>query len=164
MNTLDQLEPLVRPAPVAFWPLAPGWWLIAALVFLLALLVFWLCYRRPRPESAGGTVEEPLDVQRNAALAELNRLPRPYDQPAGPWLQALNMLLKRLCISRYPDSHCQSMNGRAWLAFLDTRCPAAGLTRWMVLVNGAYRPDCRMDDKAIDELHAAVAIWIRKHV
>ncbi len=54
--------------------------------------------------------------------------------------------------------------GRAWLAFLDNRCPAAGLTRWMILVEGGYRADCTLDDKAVDGLDAAVATWIRKHV
>ena len=94
----------------------------------------------------------------------IEQLPRPYQgAPAGPWLQALNALLKRLCRARYPDSHSHTMSGRAWLAFLDNRCPAAGLTRWMILVEGTYRADCRLDDKAIDGLHQAVDIWIRKH-
>ena len=48
--------------------------------------------------------------------------------------------------------------------FLDNRCPAAGLTRWMILVEGAYKPQCNLDDKAIEDLNQAVAIWIRKHV
>ena len=49
--------------------------------------------------------------------------------PAGPWLQQLNALLKRLCRERYPDSGSHVLSSRAWLAFLDNRCPAAGLTR-----------------------------------
>ena len=53
---------------------------------------------------------------------------------------------------------------RAWLAFLDSRCPSAGLTRWMVLVEGAYRPRCQLDDKALQALHQAIDLWIRKHV
>ncbi len=52
--------------------------------------------------AAGRPACEP---QRQAALEELRGLPRPYDgAPAGPWLQALNALLKRLCRARYPDS------------------------------------------------------------
>ena len=57
-----------------------------------------------------------------------------------------------------------TLSSRAWLAFLDNRCPAAGLTRWMILVDGSYRPQCTMSDKAIAELDQAVATWIRKHV
>ena len=93
------------------------------------------------------------------------QLPKPYDgAEAGPWLQQLNAILKRLCRERYPQNHSHTLSSRAWLAFLDSRCPAAGLTRWMILVEGAYRPHCSLDDKAIAGLNQAVAIWIRKHV
>jgi hypothetical protein len=34
----------------------------------------------------------------------------------------------------------------------------------MVLVDGAYRPQCKMDDKAIEGLNQSIEIWIRKHV
>ncbi len=109
--------------------------------------------------------EPVLDPQRQEALAELARLHKPYGgQPASQWLQQLNALLKRLCRIRYPADHPHTLSGRAWLAFLDSRCPAAGLTRWMVLVEGAYRAECRLDDKAIDGLEQSVDIWIRKHV
>lgn len=83
---------------------------------------------------------------------------------AGAWLQQLNGLLKRLCRNDYPYSQSHTLNGRKWLAFLDNRCPAAGLTRWMVLVEGAYKPECKLDDKAIAGLTQAVDTWIRKHV
>ena len=110
-------------------------------------------------------VQQALDPLRQAALDELATLRKPYDgAPAGPWLQQLNALLKRLCRERYPDSASHTLSSRAWLAFLDNRCPAAGLTRWMILVDGSYRPQCTMSDKAIAELDQAVATWIRKHV
>lgn len=165
MNPLDQLEPLISPAPVAWWPPAPGWWVLAALIPIV-LWVLWLTRQHWQPRRASKkTKEAPLDPLRQAALEELARLPRPYDgAPAGPWLQALNGLLKRLSRARWPESHSHTLSGRAWLAFLDNRCPAAGLTRWMILVEGGYRAECRLDDKAINGLAAAVETWVRKHV
>lgn len=167
MNPLDQLAAPILPPPPAFWPPAPGWWLLAT-VLLAALALLWQQRRRlqawwqRRFPAAPPAVA--LDPQRQAALDELQRLPRPYDgAPAGPWLQALNALLKRLCRAHYPDSHSHTLSGRAWLAFLDNRCPAAGLTRWMILVEGTYRADCRLDDKAISGLQQSVETWIRKH-
>ncbi|MFI8744274.1 DUF4381 domain-containing protein [Pseudomonas sp. NPDC077186] len=164
MNPLDQLQPLIDPPPVPWWPPAPGWWLLAVLL-PLAGWGLWRLLRRWRVHRRQVRAEAPLEPLRQAALAELAQLRKPYDgAPAGPWLQQLNALLKRLCRERYPDSHSHVLSSRAWLAFLDNRCPAAGLTRWMVLVEGAYKPQCTLSDKAIGELEQAVAIWIRKHV
>ncbi|WP_152224630.1 DUF4381 domain-containing protein [Pseudomonas sp. SCB32] len=165
MNPIDQLEPLIAPAPIAWWPPAPGWWVVAALI-PIALWLLWLTRKHWQPRRKPKEVAEaPLDPLRQAALEELARLPRPYDRaPAGPWLQAINGLLKRVSRARWPDSHSHTLSGRAWLAFLDNRCPAAGLTRWMILVEGGYRSECQLDDKAINGLTAAVEIWVRKHV
>jgi hypothetical protein len=169
MSSLQQLQPLIAPPAVGWWPLAPGWWLLAGLLLALAWAAWhwrrqW--FGRPgRPTPVEAEAEQPLDVVRSEALAELARLDRPYQgAPAGAWLQQLNALLKRLCRSHYPNSNSHTLNGRQWLAFLDNRCPAAGLTRWMVLVEGVYKPECKLDDKAIAGLEQAVETWIRKHV
>lgn len=164
MNPIDQLQPLIDPVPVPWWPPAPGWWLLAVLLPLLGWGL-WHLLRSWRQRQPSSQAELALDPLRQAALDELSRLSKPYDDaPAGPWLQQLNALLKRLCRERYPESASHTLSSRAWLAFLDNRCPAAGLTRWMILVDGSYRPQCTLSDKAITELDQAVATWIRKHV
>ena len=164
MNPLAQLQPLIAPPPVSAWPPAPGWWALLLLLPLLGWGLWGLRHWGPR-QAPGPTNEQTVDPIRVAALAELAQLPKPYDgAPAGAWLQQINALLKRLCRNHYPDSHSHTLNGRKWLAFLDNRCPAAGLTRWMVLVEGTYKPECRLDDKAIAGLNQAVETWIRKHV
>nr|MBF0681842.1 DUF4381 domain-containing protein [Pseudomonas sp.] len=163
MNPLDQMAPLIAPAPVIWWPPAPGWWFLAA--GLLAGVLLWRLKPWVRWRKDSVPTESPLEPQRQVALTELAQLTKPYGgQPANQWLQQLNALLKRLCRIRYPDAHSHTLSGRAWLAFLDNRCPAAGLTRWMVLVEGVYRADCHLDDKAIQGLEQSIEIWIRKHV
>ncbi|MCF7530789.1 DUF4381 domain-containing protein [Pseudomonas petrae] len=163
MSALDPLQPLILPEPVGFWPPAPGWWLL--LILLPALgYGLWRARKLLQKKASGDTVE-PLDPLRQAALVELAQMPKPYDgAPAGAWLQQINGLLKRLCRNHYPYSQSHTLNGRKWLAFLDNRCPAAGLTRWMILVEGAYKPECKLDDKAINGLTQSVETWIRKHV
>ncbi|AAZ37884.1 hypothetical protein AAY86_14370 [Pseudomonas amygdali pv. tabaci str. ATCC 11528] len=164
MNPLDQLEPLIAPEAVGFWPLAPGWWLLLLLIPAAGWGLWRLRVLLP-VKARKVRSEQPLDPVRLAALAELASLPKPYDgAPAGAWLQQINGLLKRLCRNHYPHSQSHTLNGRKWLAFLDNRCPAAGLTRWMILVEGAYKPECKLDDKAITGLTQAVDTWIRKHV
>lgn len=164
MNPLDQLHPLILPEAVGAWPPAPGWWLLLILIPALAYGAWRGRHLLPR-KAPRGNGEQPLDPLRQAALEELARMPKPYDgAPAGAWLQQINGLLKRLCRNHYPYSQSHTLNGRKWLAFLDNRCPAAGLTRWMILVEGAYKPECKLDDKAINGLTQSVDTWIRKHV
>ncbi len=163
MITPEQLQPIVLPEPIKWWPPAPGWWLLAATLLIAIVLWRYVKHRRLQGQKAPATLA--LDPLRESALQQLHALPKPFDgEQAGPWLQQLNQLLKRLCAVRYPEYASHTLSGREWLAFLDSRCPAAGLTRWMILVNGSYQPDCRLDDKAIVQLQQAIEIWIRKHV
>ena len=139
MSSLDQLQPLISPPPIELWPPAPGWWLLLVVPVLIGFVLWRMRHliARKRPIVRA---EQPLDPVRLAALDELARMPKPYDgAPAGAWLQQLNGLLKRLCRNHYPYSQSHTLNGRKWLAFLDNRCPAAGLTQ-------------------------AIDTWIRKHV
>jgi hypothetical protein len=165
MSTLEQLQPLIAPPPIGLWPPAPGWWLLAVLLPTLGWAAWHWRHHWRRKVVLPVAAEQPLDPVRQGALEELARLPRPYDgAPAGAWLQQINGLLKRLCRNHYPNANSHVLNGRQWLAFLDNRCPAAGLTRWMVLVEGVYKPECKLDDKAIAGLQQSVETWIRKHV
>src|SRR5690606_7958549 len=87
VNPLDQLEPLIAPAPINWWPPAPGWWLLALLLPVVLWGAFKLLQRLPRKASTQ-TADAPLDPLRQAALNELERLSKPYDGvDAGPWLQ-----------------------------------------------------------------------------
>jgi hypothetical protein len=165
VSNLQELQPLIAPPPIGLWPLPIGWWLLAGLLLVLAVGAAYWRHRQPASPPPPVAAEPDLDTVRSEALAELAMLDRPYHgAPAGAWLQQINALLKRLCRSHYPNSQSHTLNGRQWLAFLDNRCPAAGLTRWMILVEGVYKPECRLDDRAIAGLELAVQTWIRKHV
>ncbi len=160
MISIDTLQPIILPEPISGWPPALGWWLLI-LLFIVVLVTGYTVIRYRKPK------QPPLssDPLRESALEQLYALAKPYSgEQAGPWLQQLNQLLKRICTIRYPEHTSHTLSGREWLAFLDSRCPAAGLTRWMILVQGTYQPDCRLDDKSITQLQLAIDTWIRKHV
>lgn len=73
MNPLDQLEPLIAPDAVPWWPPAPGWWVLAALLPLLLWGLWRLRHRLPRRQR-GERAEQPLEPMREAALKELAQL------------------------------------------------------------------------------------------
>lgn len=163
---LESMHPLLYPEAPSSWYkamlLSYGW--LLPVIVLLCLLLLILLKHKHRSTAARAAAGEPAS-QLAEALQQLEQLPRPHqDEQAGPWLQQLNLLLKRFCAVRYPDVASHRLSGREWLAFLDSRCPAAGLTHWMILVQGSYLPDCQLSQAQVEGLHAAVSRWMSAHV
>jgi hypothetical protein len=101
---LSQLRDIHMPAPVSWWPPAPGWWVVLALLLIVAGLGYALYRRRRR------------NRWRGSALTELARL---RAAPAEGLLRDLSVLLRRVAISRFPRHDVAALTGEAWLAFLD---------------------------------------------
>lgn len=105
-DLLAQLADIHLPDEAGWWPLAPGWWLLAGLALLL-LLVFllrtWLRFRRRR--------------YLREAQAELRRLGR-HQSPDSGWYGELNRLLKRAARAGYPDAGTDRLSGAPWSRFL----------------------------------------------
>ena len=72
-DPLAALHPLREPLPVGWWPPAPGWWLLAALVLVALLALAWFALRRYR-----------ANAYRRQALARLRELATGYQQQADP--------------------------------------------------------------------------------
>lgn len=48
-DLLSQLRDIHTPAPVGWWPLAPGWWILLILIIIgIAALIVWLRSKRKR--------------------------------------------------------------------------------------------------------------------
>ena len=105
MNPVDlPLRDIHLPAPIDWWPVAPGWWILGGLL-LLSLIVSW-SLRRFRQRRR---------MQRLALrqLEELAKLPE-TELPT-----ALSRFLRQAAISHFPQQDCAGLNGQAWLEFLD---------------------------------------------
>ena len=115
--------------PPPFWPPAPGWWIVAALVLLALLAMAWRIWRRRRRR---GQVARLFDETVSQA-----------DAPAAR-LAAMSTLLRRA--ARQRDPRAATLEGQAWLDFLDEgNSPlfADEDARW--LLEGSYRPDADPD-------------------
>ncbi|AZS50851.1 DUF4381 domain-containing protein [Entomomonas moraniae] len=158
------LEPLIAPPPVSWWPLAPIWWIgIAILLTVFTILLIYLFRHKFLRQQPKPPVID-IDVRRQAALKELKSFEKPYQKPTEEWLQQINALLKRLCITHYANEKIQTLTGQPWLNFLDSKCPQAHIKQFPMLVDNAYQANYCMDNQTIDNLYSSIETWITHHV
>ena len=103
MLSLDNLYDIVIPEGPAWWPLAPGAWvlvLVCAFVLLLICSRFYLLRSRNRYRRAG------LHLLDDAATE--------YD---------VSVILKRVALAAYPREQVASLYGSEWQTFLHQTCP-----------------------------------------
>jgi len=103
------LRDIHLPEPVSWWPPAPGWWLLAGLLILLATSVL-LMLRWHRRGRLG-----------RSARSALERVFGDYRHHGDPQrlLRELSVLLRRIALSYFPRTQVASLSGEAWLEFLD---------------------------------------------
>ena len=104
---LNQLAPDRAPPPLGWWPLAPGWWGLMALLLLALALAAWLRKRRQQPS---------VKRWQRVALRELEQL-RSTDNDAT-LAHGLQLLLRRYAIARYGREAVAALSGEAWIAFV----------------------------------------------
>jgi hypothetical protein len=101
------LRDLHLPEPISWWPPAPGWWVLAALLAVTGAALAWIWYRwRHR-------------ALRRAALAALADIERAYarDGDGHRYAMALSGLVRRIAL-RYLGSACAALTGEDWLGCL----------------------------------------------
>lgn len=149
MNAEDPfiaLKPLHHPMDISWWPLAPGWWVLLALVAVA--MMYWL-----RPN-------KPLSMH-DSALLELRELTKVQKQlKSNELVGHSNQLLKRYALAFYPDSGVGALVGEPWLAFLQVHGPEnmdADIAEQ--LVANAYRPHA--DELDRERLLAFTQHWLQ---
>ena len=136
------------PDPVAWWPPAPGWWGLLALLILLIGLIWWglRLYRKRR--------------LRRAAFAELKSVDILYRENGDKleYARRLSVLLRRVALSFYPREEVAGLSGEAWLTFLDRAVHGGeghgGFTRGpgRALIEAPYNPHCEVNVSGLSTL------------
>jgi hypothetical protein len=146
-TSLSRLHDIVSPAPVSWWPLAPGWYVVGSAALIL---LFWCAWRL--------ATWWRRNAYRREALRLLNSLP--IDPSSLP---KIDELLKRVALSAWPREQVAALNGAAWLAFLDRTAPETRFDKGpgRVLGEASYLPTAPHVDVR-DVLDAAEA-WVRLH-
>lgn len=149
-----QLRDIHLPPAPPFWPPAPGWWIVAAV--LLALLAWGAhaAWRQLR-----------LRRQRRRLMDVLARLESGLVSERSPeGLANISVLLRRLALMRFPRASVATLTGTAWLRFLDE---SGGKGRFAdgpgrVLGSGPYQRALPADLDIVG-LVALVREWVERN-
>ena len=139
--SLENLQDIVTPPPVSWWPPAPGWWILFA-VFLIGAGV--IGYRRWRNWRA--------NAYRRVALGALNR---------ATTIPEIAEILKRAALAAYSRTEVAPLAGDAWLKWLQqTLGEPAPEKVLQALGQGAYAETTQCD---VTEVAQFAARWVRGH-
>ncbi|NEX16707.1 MAG: hypothetical protein C1943_08775 [Halochromatium sp.] len=124
-----------------WWPLAPGWWLILALIIGLMALVW--SYRSGRRLVLPAIPLLHIGDWRWDARRELQRLRHAgQDESLKVRLAELSELLKRIAMARHGRRTCADLHGQAWLDWLSEQDPAGfdWRSHGQLLIRAPYAP------------------------
>jgi hypothetical protein len=133
IDSMPALHDIHLPPSPGWWPPAPGWWVLAA---LLLIAFTWTVNRALR-----------VREQRRRIAASRKEYDRALDAARGApgKLAAASLLLRRAAKAR--DPHAASLEGEAWLRFLDGDDPARPFStgHGKLLRDGGFRREVADD-------------------
>jgi hypothetical protein len=153
-GNLANLHDIVLPAPVSWWPLAPGWYVLAFTLLGIAVFAGWRAHRRWR-----------VSRYRAEALTELHTVHVESMDPAAATTQLMT-LLKRTALVAYPRQQVASLSGERWWAFLDERGGTDFSEKLGPMTTSllyASAPNDGAGDDRVEQLKLAVERWIKEH-
>ncbi len=146
---LALMHGLVTPAPVAWLPLTLGWWIAAAWLLVVMVIVGWALLKR-----------RCQNRYRRDALAELRTIESETDLGPAESAQRIAALLKRTALVAYPRAQVAALFGHAWAEFLRESAPGDKQVAGAAdkLAAAAYKPDADGS-----ELSRPARRWIQVH-
>jgi len=152
-SSLQNLNDIVVPPDVPWWPLAPGWHILAG--FIVLVIVFAL-YRTLK--------QRKKNLYRVLAMQELSDI-RGQGETAD--LQLIPELLKRTVLSAWPRRDVAALSGTDWHRFLDRTaatnrfCSGAGEVLDRLAYGGGKGVNA--GDAAVDAVIEAAEFWLKRH-
>ena len=154
MNPIDYTQLPLRdihmPGLVGWWPPAPGWWIVAGLVFAAGLFV-WLRYKS--------------QFRERAALKSLYAIQLKLENGGPPvgCIQNISMVVRRFAMSVGGAVPVAGLTGGRWLRFLDSRWERDEFYEGdgRVIIFGPYAPADRVGYDQVRTLNLLCMDWIR---
>ncbi len=151
-NSLADLKDIHLPAPVSAFPLAPGWYIVLAIMLLvLVLLILWQLRRASKQYKLKQVLILLAQIEAKTQASE----PEAREEV----LPEISILLKRVAREKFSELHPQNLFAEKWLQFLDH----SGKTTEFTSGAGRVLLDVykRQSLENPQELFALVKNWLR---
>lgn len=147
-NLLSQLRDIDGLDAIAWWPPAPGWWLMLATFVLMGMALWYFMRRSAKPPA-----------WKRQVLSALSDLRRETDNKRKAAL--LSALLRQMAMERHGRRACAGLEGSAWLDWLAQHDPAQfdWRKKGKVIVEAPYAP-ASPSPQELDPLIDAAEKWV----
>lgn len=140
------------PDAIGLWPLAPGWWVVIAIVLALSIVAL----RRAMHDYRQGTA-------RRLALRQLKKIKDDYERHGNPvrFAADVSALLRRAMLAYSPREVVAGLTGPAWLEWLDRdlASPCFQGDAGRTLLELPYRdPQADNSDNDVERLYEAARL------
>ena len=141
-DPLAKLKDIHLPSDVSWWPLAPGWWGVLALFFIMMAVALYLYIRSQRKTKQELVIEQSLQIFHS--LQQQSLTPKEL-------LTELSELLRRTAISLYGRDATANLSGKKWLIFLNKHGATKAFTEGVgqAFQDQPYRPEVEYNRPAL---------------
>lgn len=147
---LAQLDDIILPAPIGWWPLAPSVWTSLIVVGFLLIGLAWFLWKKFK-----------TNLYRREAKQQLKNLKNLDD---NQFLLQINKTLKQTAITAYGRGSCASLDGDEWLKFLKSKAQFLQQPESLLLLTQRYETNLQPLEKLQREsLTYYVIQWINGH-
>lgn len=153
-HPLQQLRPMHLPDQPSAWPLAPGWWLLAATVLILVYVLSRWLINRKRLKASNHYRKQSLTMLQSLQQRQVSNIEA---------VAELNQLLKRCAIQAYGRAQVSGLSGENWLEFLQQQTLELNLQAAHLLINGPYLPAEQLQNIDLQPLYLMTEDWIQNH-
>lgn len=148
---LAQLRDIHLPSGIGWWPLAPGWYLLAILV---TILLWMIIYAIKRHRSHGQAKRQALKLLMTYQRDYLARPEVSFNAAR------VSELLKRVSLAYFPRQRVASLQGDAWIGFLNETSKGLDFKRVEpALLVAPYQPAMQGD---LSLLFTLARLWIKQ--
>lgn len=157
-SSLQNLNDIVLPAVVGWWPLASGWYYLMG--FFL-IVIGWIGNRSVRRWIR--------NRYRRSALQELATISASLqgESERAQNLRQIPALLKRTALSAYPRSEVASLSGNDWYGFLNSTLTTPLFTEevsnTLDIISYKAGPLNAVDSGSVENLLIVSRRWVKQH-